>query len=152
MSIENDIAERRLDAIAELEDALVGQESGEGLAGFVSGHGIQSLVFAFEWEDPAVSIHFDLPYARVLSGEETVAEDDANIAAAIRVAILVLTVADKIAEKGSLSVTFDDMGPSYRFTSADGTLEDFSDGWNGLLQVISKFLDGAASDMTIFYP
>lgn len=52
-----------------------------GLTRFVGGHGIQSRVFEFARDDPALGIDIRLPYARVLSGEEACREDDAEIGA-----------------------------------------------------------------------
>ena len=82
---------KRAEAVEELRVAFAELESGEGLTRFVGGHGIQSRVFEYEWSDPALEISFRIPYARVLSDEATQKEDDEEIGAAIRMAILLLT-------------------------------------------------------------
>ena len=57
------------ETIEELKAALAELESEDGLERFVGGHGLQSRFFAFEWRGERLEIDFDLPYARVLSGE-----------------------------------------------------------------------------------
>ena len=89
--MDNDIEARRAAAIAELKAALSDLESGEGLTRFVGGHGIQSRVFEFEWDEPSLGIRFRLPCGRLLSDEESQKEDDAEIGAAIRMAVLLLS-------------------------------------------------------------
>ena len=44
--------QKRIEAIAGLENALNEIESGEGLSTFVEGHGLQSHRFRFEWSEP----------------------------------------------------------------------------------------------------
>lgn len=92
MENENDIVAKRSEAVEELRAAFAELESGEGLTRFVGGHGIQSQVFEFEWSEPSLGISFRLPYARVLSDEESQKADEEEIGAAIRMAILLLTV------------------------------------------------------------
>ena len=91
-----DIETKRADAVEELRAAFAELESGEGLTRFVGGHGIQSRVFEFEWSDPALEISFRIPYARVLSDEASQKEDDEEIGAAIRMAILLLSTAGRM--------------------------------------------------------
>ena len=84
----NDVESKRAAAIEELRSAFAEIESTAGLTRLVGGHGIQSRVFEFEWREPSLEISFRLPYARVLSDEATQKEGDAEISAAIRMAIL----------------------------------------------------------------
>ena len=91
MESENEREEKRAEAIDELRAACAELESGEGLTRLVGGHGIQSRLFAFEWDEPALGIKFHLPYDRLLSSEESQKSDNEEIGAAIRMAILLLT-------------------------------------------------------------
>lgn len=84
----DDINDKRLAAIAELAAALDELENGDGLQRLTDGHGLQSRVFAFQWEEPSLQIVFRLPYERVLMDKETQASDNAYIGAAIRLAIV----------------------------------------------------------------
>ncbi len=52
--MENDIEARRAAAAEELRAALAEIESGAGLTRFVGGHGIQSHVFEFAWDEPSL--------------------------------------------------------------------------------------------------
>ena len=81
---EHDIEAKRAEVVEELRAAFTELESDEGLTRFIGGHGVQSRVFEFEWSEPALEISFRIPYARVLSDEESQKEDDAEIGAAIR--------------------------------------------------------------------
>ena len=69
------IETRRAAAVDELRAALAELESGEGLMRLVGGHGIQSRVFEFAWDEPTLEISFRIPYGRVLSDEATQKED-----------------------------------------------------------------------------
>ena len=122
--------------IAELSATLQELESGQELTRFVGGHGLQSLLFVFEWHDPALDIDIRLPYARVLSDEDIQAADVAEIGAALRMSILLLSAADAgtLLQEGeaALYVSNDENGPAYRVVDADGHELDAGDGWNGL--------------------
>ena len=111
--MDDNAAETRKGTIAALNAALEELESGEGLSRFLDGHGLMSRRVEFEWREPKLEIDFRLPYARVLADEESQQDDDAEIGAAIRMAILLLTVdgekADDI-DGMSLSVWVDDTG------------------------------------------
>ena len=50
--MENEMESKRAAAIGELRAALDEIESGAGLTRFLGGHGIQSQVFEFEWDEP----------------------------------------------------------------------------------------------------
>ena len=69
--MEHDIETRRAAALAELKAAFAELETGRGLTRLVGGHGIQSRVFEFEWDEPSLGIHYRLPYARLLQDEAT---------------------------------------------------------------------------------
>ncbi len=100
--MEDKLKEKRMEALAGLEDALEEIESGEGLSTFVEGHGLQSRRFRFEWHEPVLHISYDLPTGRVLASEEDRKADDEEAAASIRMAILVFRAMldGKIGEDG----------------------------------------------------
>jgi hypothetical protein len=77
--MEDKLKEKRMEALAGLEDALEEIESGEGLSTFVEGHGLQSRRFRFEWHEPVLHISYDLPTGRVLASEEERKADDESI-------------------------------------------------------------------------
>ena len=54
--IDEDIKEKRMEALAGLEEALEEIKNGEGLSTFVEGHGLQSRRFRFEWLEPSLQI------------------------------------------------------------------------------------------------
>ena len=81
--MDGNATENRAETIAELNAALAELEGGEGLSLFVGGHGFMSRRFEFSWSEPALEIDFRLPYARVLSDEESQKDGDAEIGAAI---------------------------------------------------------------------
>lgn len=150
------LEERRAEALVELEGALGEIESGEGLSTFVEGHGIQSRVFRFEWSEPKLQISYELPTGRVLSGEEAEKRDEAEIAAAIRMALVLLrTVRDGKMEEagyGSISVSCDDDGASYAIRAEDGSLIEESEGWSSLVKRLEDVLGDAVEDMVIIWP
>ena len=150
------LEERRAEALVDLEEALEEIESGEGLSMFVEGHGIQSRVFSFEWSEPQLQISYELPTGRVLSGEEAEKSDDAEIAAAIRMALVLLrTVRDGKMEGagyGSISVSCDDDGASYAIRAEDGSLIEESEGWSSLVKRLEDVLGDAVEDLVIIWP
>ena len=83
-------SQKQEETIHELKAALAELESDEGLEMFVEGHGLQSRYFAFSWQADGLEIGYNLPYARVLSDEDSQKLDAARIGAAIRLAILLL--------------------------------------------------------------
>ena len=150
------LEERRAEVLVDLEEALEEIESGEGLSIFVEGHGIQSRVFRFEWSEPKLQISYELPTGRVLSGEEAEKSDDAEIAAAIRMALVLLrTVRDGKMEGagyGSVSVSCDDDGARYAIHAEDGSLIEESEGWSSLVKRLEDVLGDAVEDMVIIWP
>lgn len=142
----------KADAIDELRAALAELEAGEGVGRFAGGHGFQSRVFEFQWREPALSIDIRLPYARVLSDEETRASDDAEIGAAIRMSILLLSVCDSVAPGSKIAAQCDESGSSYQVFAADGELEDSGGDWTPLVRRLEALLGHASGDVVAIWP
>jgi hypothetical protein len=143
------------ETIGELRAALAELESGEGLSRFVEGHGLQSRVFAFSWESEGLSIDFELPCERVLSDEEDQALDAARVGAALRMAILLLSVAadGKLLAEGEarISVSADEDGARYAIVGPDGEEIDAGEDWDPLVARLDAALpDG--DDVQIIWP
>ena len=147
-----DIEAKRAAALAELKAAFAELESGQGLTRLVGGHGIQSRVFEFEWDEPALGIRFRLPYARVLSDEETQKEDDEEIGAAIRMAMLLLTTAEHRESESRIEVSCDERGTAYAVYSADGELEDSGTDWAPLVKRFETEFGAASEPLAIIWP
>ena len=145
----------REDAIAELRAALGELESGEGLSRCVGGHGLMSCLFEFQWNEPALETDFRLPYARVLAEEESQKEDDAEIGAAIRMAILLLTVAaeGKLLFDGeaALYVSADEDGASYSIKGRNGEMVDAGDDWASLVERLNAVISDDG-DIQVIWP
>ena len=150
--MENDIESRRAAALAELKAAFAELESGEGLTRLVGGHGIQSRVFEFEWEEPALGIRFRLPYARLLQDEAAQKADDEEIGAAIRMAMLLLATAERMESESRIEVSCDDRGTAYAVYSADGELEDSGTDWAPLVKRFETDLGDAVEPLSIIWP
>lgn len=142
--------------IGELKAALDELESGEGLGSFVEGHGFQSRFFAFSWESDGLAIEFHLPYERVLSAEEDQKLDAARLGAAIRMAILILTIAaeGKLLGDGEtqISVEADADGARYSVFGPDGEVIDSGEDWGPLVARLDATLPDAGDGMQIFWP
>ena len=149
---EKEMETKRAEAVEELRAAFAELESGEGLTRLVGGHGIQSRVFEFEWSDPACEISFRIPYARVLSDEASQKEDDEEIGAAIRMAILLLTTAGRMDSESRIEVSCDDRGTTYAVYSADGELEDSGTDWAPLVKRFETELGNAPESLSIIWP
>ena len=148
-------AETREETIAELNAALAELEDGEGLSRFVGGHGFMSLRFEFNWREPMLDIDFRLPYARVLADEESQKNDDAEIGAAIRMAILLLTVAGQKNDGGngtSVSVWVDESGAGYSILDGQGELVDSGDDWSGLVHRLESALPEGEESLAVIWP
>ena len=152
MENEKDLEAKRAEAVEELRAAFAELESGEGLTRLVGGHGFQSRVFEFEWSDPALEISFRLPYARVLSDEASQKEDDEEIGAAIRMAILLLTMAGRTGSASRTEVTCNDRSTSYAVYNADGELEDSGTAWAPLVKRFETEFGDAAEPLSIIWP
>ena len=153
--MDDNTAETRKGTIAALNAALEELESGEGLSRFVDGHGLMSRRFEFEWREPKLEIDFRLPYARVLADEESQLDDDAEVGAAIRMAILLLTVdgekADDI-DGMSLSVWVDENGAGYSIRDAEGEVVDSGDDWSGLVHRLESALPEGEESLSVIWP
>ena len=148
----NDVESRRAAAIEELRAAFAEIESGAGLTRLVGGHGIQSRVFVFEWREPSLEMSFRLPYARVLSDEAVQMEDDAEIGAAIRMAILLLTMAGRMESASRTEVSCSDRGTAYAIYAADGELEDSGTDWAPLVKRLEAELGDAPEPVSVIWP
>ena len=149
---EKDIEAKRAAAVDELRVAFAELESGEGLTRLVGGHGIQSRVFEFEWKDPALEILFRIPYARVLSDEASQKEDDEDIGAAIRMAMLLLTMAGRLGSASRIEVSCDDRGTAYAIYDAEGELEDSDADWAPLVKRLEAELGNVSEPLSIILP
>ena len=150
---EKDMETKRADAVEELRAAFAELESGEGLTRLVGGHGIQSRVFEFEWSEPALEISFRIPYARVLSDEASQKDDEEEIGAAIRMAILLLSTVGRMESVSQISVSCDDHGTTYAVYSADGELEDSGGDWAPLVRRLESELgDSSTEPLAIIWP
>ena len=141
--------------IEELRVALAELESDEGLSRFVEGHGLQSRFFAVSWKSEGLEIEFRLPYARVLSDETEQEMDAARIGAAIRMAVLLLTVSaeGKLLADGEarLSVEAAEDGMRYSIISPDDETMDSGDDWEPLTARLETALPEVA-DVQIIWP
>lgn len=140
----------------DLRAELEGFEVGEGLSRFTGGHGLQSNVFRFSWDEPMLRIDLELPYACVLSEDEQQADDDAEISASMRMAILLLSAAEKgtLLQDGEarLVVTHDD-DLWWGVYDADGNLLDESEEWDSLAARLENALaDDAENALTFIWP
>lgn len=143
--------DKRIAAIAALKVALEELDTEEGLTSFVEGHGIQSLFFVWRWNDERRCIDFHLPYARVLETEEEQKEDSAEIAAAIKMALLLLSLGNTLEER--IEVDCDEDGTRYSVRTTDGELVDSGDDWRTLLNRIETILPSdAETNITIIWP
>ena len=150
--MENDIEEKRAAAIEDLRAAIAEIETGAGLTTLVGGHGIQSRVFEFAWDEPALEIDIRLPCGRVLSDEESQKDDDAEIGAAIRMAILLLTTVGKPGAASRLEVACNGRGTTYAVYAADGTLEDAGADWAPLVRRLETVLGGETEAVSVIWP
>ena len=151
----DDAEETREETIAALNAALAELEGGEALSRFVGGHGLMSRRFEFNWREPALEIDFRLPYARLLSDEESQKDDDAEIGAAIRMAMLLLTVEGRKNDGGdgmAVSVWVDENGTGYSIRDAQGELVDSGDDWSGLVRRLESVLPEGAEDLSVIWP
>ena len=149
-------AETREETIDSLNAALAELEGGEGLSHFVGGHGTMSRLFEFNWSEPTLEIDFRLPYARVLADEESQKEDNDEINAAIRIALLLLTIEGvkaASAEEGlRASVWADERRVGYAISDKDGNAVDFGDDWSGLVNRLEAALPAGERPMPIIWP
>lgn len=137
--------------LAQLTAALTALEGGGPPAPFLGGHGIQSRLFEFAWSDPALEIDFRLPWGLALDEEETRRARDAEVGAAIRLAMLLLQ-APAAEDGGRTTVAADSRGVSYAVFAPDGTLEDADDDWEPLVRRLETNLADPAPAATVIWP
>ena len=152
-----EIATRRTSVMEELRVELTGFEAGEGLSRFVEGHGLQSHVFRFRWSEPTLSIDLELPYACVLSDAEEQAADDAEIAASIRMAILLMVAAGSgtllLDGEGRLAVFHDGDALGWAVYDVEGNLLDDAEDWETLVARLENAVpNNAENAVTIIWP
>ena len=153
--MDDNTAETREETIAALNAALAELEGGEGLSLFTGGHGFMSRRFEFGWSEPTLEIDFQLPYARVLSDDESQKDDDAEIGAAIRMAILLLTVEGRPTDGVDgmfLNVWADETGVGYSIRDANGELVDSGDDWSGLVHRLESALPEGEESLSVIWP
>ena len=100
----------------------------------------------------ALDISFRIPYARVLSDEESQKEDEEEIGAAIRMAILLMSTVESRGEASRISVACNDRGTSYVVYSADGEVEDSGADWTPLVKRLEAELGDAPDSLSIIWP
>ena len=137
--------------LAQLTAALTALEGGGPPAPFLGGHGIQSRLFEFAWSDPALEIDFRLPWGLALDEEELRRARDAEVGAAIRLAMLLLQ-APAAEDGGRTAVAADSRGVSYAVFAPDGSLEDADDDWEPLVRRLETNLADPAPAATVFWP
>ena len=146
--------ETRNETMEALRADLAALEAGGEPVRFAAGHGLQSRVFRFEWDEPSLRIDLELPFARVLSDEETQAADAAELGAAVRMAILLLAAADGEAllsgGEARLSVSHDGTTPRWSAAGADGEILDEADDWSALAARRDSAFPGSAA--TVIWP
>ena len=110
--------------------------------------------FEFRWSEPTLDINFQLPYARVLADEESQKEDDAEIGAAIRMAILLMTVeSQKLNEEGlRVGVWAIDAGTGYSIWGENGEEVESDDDWSGLVHRLELVLPDDEKDLAVIWP
>jgi len=154
--IDDEMKNERAEAIAGLEDALDEIESGEGLSTFVEGHGLQSRRFRFEWHEPSLQISYDLSTGRVLAPEDDQKADDAEVGAAIRLALVLLRAVQdgktEAFEDGILRVECDESGARYAINAPDGSVIDEGNGWSGLVYRLETLFRDSEEELIIFMP
>lgn len=152
--MDDNLTKTRADAIGELRAALAELEGGGDLSRFVGGHGFMSRRFEFEWREPSLEIDFGLPYARVLADEESQKGDDAEIGAAIRMAILLMTAeGQKSGDEGlRASVWAGDRGVGYLIYDGEGGIVDSGDDWSGLVHRLESALPGGEEGLSVIWP
>jgi len=146
----------RIETVAKLEAALQELEAGEELTYFVGGHGLQSRLFVFAWQEPALDINVRIPYARVLNDEETQAEEQADVGAMLRLTRLLLLAAvnGSLLQEGeaALFVSLNELGGGYRVVDADGATLDAGDDWTGLIARLEAACPDDAASVHVIWP
>lgn len=151
-----ELADRRNRAFNALRADLDGIAAGEGPSRFAAGHGLQSRVFRFEWREPSLEIDFALPFARLLSDAESQREDDAELCASIRMALLLLAAAEagSLLEDGEsrLRVSHDGRRAVWSALGPDGAPVCRNGDWDTLIARLEAVLPRDEREMTVFLP
>ena len=100
----------------------------------------------------SLEISFRIPYARVLSDEVSQKEDDEEIGAAIRMAILLLSTAGRMESVSRLEVSCDDRGTAYAIYSANGELEDSGTDWTPLVKRFESEFGDSPESLSVIWP
>ena len=148
---DTNISQMRETAAAQLRNVLAELEADEELTAFVEGTGFQSRVFAFQWNDETLSIDLRLPYARVLSSEETQRQDALELGVALRMAILLLSAPES--GEARISVNADEDGVDYAVFDASGAETDVGEGWETLVARLERVCPAAGENgIAVFWP
>ncbi len=105
-----------------------------------------------EWHEETFEISFRLPYERLLQDEASQKEGDEEIAAAMRMAILLLTTAGRMESPSRIEVTCNDRGTTYAVYSADGELEDSGTDWAPLVKRLAAEFGDTTESLFIIWP
>ena len=108
----------------------------------------------------SLEIDFRLPYARVLADEESQKEDNAEVGAAIRMALLLLTVEGLKAEdlksedlkEVRTSVWVGEDGVGYSMVDGEGNVVESGDDWSGLVRRLESVLPEGEESLSIIWP
>jgi hypothetical protein len=154
--MKEDIDEKRKEVAEELKATLAELENGEELSSFIGGHGLMSRLFEFQWNEPTLDIDFRMPYALVLADEESQKAANADIGAAIRMALLLLMV-DSLKDDGSLdelslTVWADENGIGYSISDGEGNTVESDDDWTGLIRRLETVLPEGGESLSIIWP
>ena len=79
-------------------------------------------------------------------------EPVAEIGAAIRMALLLLTMRGRPDGMSRLEVACDDRGTTYAVYAADGTLEDAGADWSPLVRRLETVLGDATDAVSVIWP
>ena len=105
-----------------------------------------------EFREALDGIRFRLPCGRLLSDEESQKEDDAEIGAAIRMAILLLSTAGRSGAAARIEVACDDRGPTYAVYAEGGEIEDSGADWGPLVRRLETVLGGETDAVSVIWP
>ena len=100
----------------------------------------------------AAEISFRIRYARVLLDEPSQKEDDAEIGAAIRMAILLLSTVGRPGAAARIEAACDDRGPTYAVYAEGGEIEDSGADWSPLVRRLETVLGGETDAVSVIWP
>lgn len=150
------MSESRPETLALLRQALDSLEAGGDPDPYTAGHGLQSRRLRFAWDEPALAIDLDLPVCCVLADEEIQAEDAAEAAAALRMAMLLLAAAEegRLAVEGEarLAVTHDGETASWISWAPDGERLAGEDDWTALATRLDATFPASPDAPAVIWP